>query len=189
MTVQKRRETIKENGNCYNCLGTTHSREWCRSRNKCGVCNHNHHTMVHVDDHKASKPKPRTRPPRSEGSRRKSPSRNNRSKRPSSRNSPKQRHTKDRLENRSKTHVFLPTALAKVLTPDNPSKTRLLLNSGVATTVILEELTRRLHLKTTKRDGQIFCTINLMSYHDSSAKVQIYGVVKTGFNIPMPKST
>ncbi|XP_075158042.1 uncharacterized protein LOC142231312 [Haematobia irritans] len=77
----------------------------------------------------------------------------------------------ERLSQRIKTHIFMPTALARVLTSNGPEKARLLLNSaGVET-------------------GKTYCTINLQSYHDPAAKVQVTGVVGSNLGTALPQST
>lgn len=100
-----------------------------------------------------------------------------------------QSYVSERLSGRSRMHVFLPTALARVLTPRGPEKTRLVLNSGAAQTVLLKGLVERLKLQTTKKDNKEYCTINLQSYNDPSAKIQIIGVVRSQLNTTLPEAT
>lgn len=208
MTVSERRETIKEKGFCFNCLCTAHTRNWCPSRHKCMVCKRQHHTLVHVDDDTNATNRDhnsRHQVPSGSHTRRSSINSNCESsdRRRSHLQSPNHRqrsiatsihaqprsNVSERLSRRSRTHVFLPTALARVLTSQGPEKTRLLLNSGGAQTVILRDLVNRLHLKTTRREGNEYCTVNLQSYHDPSAKIQVIGLVKSNVNINFPKET
>ncbi|XP_075170502.1 uncharacterized protein LOC142242887 [Haematobia irritans] len=202
MNVHQRRKEVKEKGFCFKCLCSSHTRDWCRSRKTCLVCNYNHHTMLHVDNHhgqaklrisnrvpkKGVKPVPRKHDTQSSKSRKVSVSRCPSVSLPS----PKERSkplVHERLHKKPKKHVFLPTALAKVLTPHGHHKTRLMLNSAGLQTIILRSLVSRLKLKTTRENGEEFCAISLQSYYDPAAKIQICGVVKSTFNIALPKST
>lgn len=217
MTISERRETIKEKGFCFNCLCTAHTRNWCPSRHKCMVCQRQHHTLIHVDDtnptnqnnsnrrrqvtsvfhnrrsstNSASESPDRRRSqstspdPRPQSTHRRNPA----TKCSTSMRTRPQSNVSERLSHRSRTHVFLPTALARVLTPQGPEKTRLLLNSGGAQTLILRDLVDSLHLKTTKRKSNEYCTINLQSYHDPSAKIQVIGLVKSDISANTPTRT
>lgn len=231
MSVAERREAVKEKGYCFNCLCSSHTRNWCPSRKKCMVCNNNHHTMLHVDNHKnqlnvyskSQRGNPSTScqtDRRRQRSNQQMPSSSttrgtdtrsrqnfrNASPQPERRPQPSQRpgkastcsttkhgrpqsYVSERLSGRSRMHVFLPTALARVLTPRGPEKTRLVLNSGAAQTVLLKGLVERLKLQTTKTDNKEYCTINLQSYNDPSAKVQIIGVVRSQLNTALPEAT
>lgn len=223
MNVAERREAIKDKGFCFNCLCTAHTRNFCPSRNKCMVCERNHHTMIHVDEPSHTKLTfsnigrtqsnnrrqfPNSNSPyrsRSDGST--SPSGSSRPTTPSpdrrphtsNRRASKATNTttasqkptsqvRDRLSQRSRNHVFLPTALARVLTANGPEKTRLLLSSGEAQTLVLKRLVHRLKISTTKTGNKEYCTLNLQSYHDPSAKVQIVGLVKPKFPVYLPKA-
>lgn len=198
MTIVKRREAVKDTGCCYNCFGTSHTREWCRSRKTCSHCNHNHHSMLHLDDRKRRTPKQcncqRTNDDQKyqrevhRTSNNGQPSSSCDSIRPD-KIRPKQKFIKERLGGRPMTHIFMPTALAKVLAANGPSQARILLNSGVAHTIILDDLTRRLKLKTSRKNDSTFCTINLQSFYDSSSKIQICGMVRDQFNTPLPETT
>lgn len=199
MNVPERRKAVKDKGFCFKCLCSTHTRQWCPSRKICLVCNSNHHTMLHTDDHKKNanqrgsknttrqrnRPKPYISQPSSSGrrsvsSRSTSNLRRHRSPKPA---------VHERLSQRSKTHVFSPTALARALTTKGPHKVRLMLNSGGIQTVILRSMVQRLHLPTTRKDHIDYCTITLQSYHDPSVKIQITGVVKSHFDIALPEVT
>lgn len=190
MSVDDRRKVVHQKGYCYNCLYASHTREWCRSRQTCDVCNKDHHTMLHVDKsiHKRRQQSESTAPSSGEHSRQKQRSQSTRNGRNRRTTAPRH-NVQERLSSQTKTHVFMPTAIARVLSSGEPGKTRLLINSGVAQSVILNSFVRRLRLKTTKRDGKEFCTINLQSFHDNSAKVQITGLIREQFNSPLPAST
>lgn len=177
MTVPERREVIKEKGFCFNCLCTAHTRNFCPSRKKCMVCERNHHTLIHLDETsrvstlrqngntnytKAASPERHPTSSQRRGSTL-SVSTNSTNRTRS--------HMKERLSRRSRTHVFLPTVLARILTSHGPEKVRLLLNSGEAQTVVLRNLVDRLGLHTTGRKDKEFCTLNLQSYHDPSVKI------------------
>ncbi|XP_075168615.1 uncharacterized protein LOC142240775 isoform X1 [Haematobia irritans] len=187
MPVSERRVIIREKGFCYNCLCTGHTRELCPSRSRCLVCQNNHNTLVHVDS------KPSSRQNNSSGLRKRTSADNRhkdgpvkRRERPSSRS---RSHFNERLSHRSRTHVFLPTALARVVTSNGPAKARMLLSSGQAETIILQSLVDRLHLRTTKRDNLNYCIVNLESYHDPLVKIQITGVVQRSFHTTLPITT
>lgn len=189
MSVDTRRKFVREKGYCYNCLYTSHTREWCRSRQTCNVCNKDHHTMLHVVKSGHEKQ-------RQSKNNITQDNKNNRSRQqwsPSERNARRRKQTthnvQERLSVRSRTHVFMPTAKARVLSGGETGKTRLLINSGVAQTVILKKFVQRLCLKTTRKNGKEFCIINLQSFHDNSAKVQIAGIIREQFNTPLPAST
>ncbi|XP_051169409.1 uncharacterized protein LOC127288606 [Leptopilina boulardi] len=49
LSTQDRREFVKTQRLCYNCLGR-HSAHSCQSDKRCRECNGKHHTMIHVDD-------------------------------------------------------------------------------------------------------------------------------------------
>ncbi|XP_075150282.1 uncharacterized protein LOC142224386 [Haematobia irritans] len=192
MEVHERRRHMRENRFCFKCLCSSHTRDWCRSRKTCLVCNYNHHTMLHIDDHqvrtsRSQKPNETVAPMncRSETSTSISKRRQTSRKR---RTSPKP-YVHERLSPRSRVHVFLPTALARVLTPKGPAKARLLLNSAGIQTVMLKSMVQHLKLITTRKDQTEFCTLSLQSYHDASARVQITAAVKTKFDMDLPKST
>ncbi|XP_051155785.1 uncharacterized protein LOC127278229 [Leptopilina boulardi] len=53
LTQQERREFVKTQRLCYNCLGK-HSAHACQSDKRCRECNGKHHTMIHITDSKAS---------------------------------------------------------------------------------------------------------------------------------------
>lgn len=205
MPVSKRRTEAKDKGFCFNCLCTAHTREWCPSRKTCMVCHKAHHTMLHMDaksNQQSSKttqrerskslsPSPELKPYKSRQSRpnkreKKSPTTT--SKQASS----TQRHcsnVSDRLSSRSKSHVFLPTALAKVVTVEGCDKVRLMLHSGSAQTMISIKLVERLDLPLTQRAGKTFTAINLQSFHDPSVKIHITGEVQKQLNMSTPEAT
>lgn len=203
MTVVERREAVKSNGFCFNCLCTAHTRNFCPSRKKCFVCERNHHTMIHADEPSRSGSSRRlsastTRSPQRVRHNHNSPVRKRQSS-PPRRDATVTRsttsinrshsHLTDRLSRRSRTHVFLPTAIARILTSQGPEKVRLLLNSGEVQTIIHKALVERLQLHTTKRNNKEYCTVNLQSYYDPSAKIQVVGLVKTQLSISLPKAT
>ncbi|XP_075155842.1 uncharacterized protein LOC142229189 [Haematobia irritans] len=202
MDVHKRRQEVKEKRFCYKCLCSSHTRDWCRSRKTCMVCNHNHHTMLHIDDHKQvrhTQQSSSSNSHRNSQSRRKEINRRN-SRRSSSKHQKKPRrqltHSQrspplvhERLSQRTKIHVFLPTALARLLSPDGPGKTRLMFNSAGLRTYILESLVQRYNLQTTRLNGDEYCTLSLQSFYDSSAKIQITGVVQRRLNVTLPETT
>ncbi|XP_075144755.1 uncharacterized protein LOC142219868 [Haematobia irritans] len=185
MDVLERRKHMKEHRFCFKCLCASHTREWCRSRKTCVVCNYNHHTMLHVDDHMRRKGR--------------SNKAHHDSARKTNRKTPKATHTssvsrspplvRERLSQRPKRHIFLPTALARVLTSNGPVKARLMLNSAGLETWILKSLVQRLHLRTTRKNNTEFCTLNLQSYYDPTVKIQITGIVKNQFNMALPEAT
>lgn len=246
MTVQERRDVAKTKGYCFNCLCASHTRNWCPSRKTCMVCNNNHHTYLHVDDHKrkaSTKPPTVKREPSAEPSptccqhhhRHHSPpttsaaaerkrfdrfasSRDEKTRhhshvRESAASNPTTASTRqtsqrrgsaassattastrkstvsERLSIRPRMHIFMPTALARVLTATGPENTRLILNSGAAHTIILKSLVEKLELQTTIKDGKEWCTLNLQSHHDLAAKIQITGMVRTQLNATLPAVT
>ncbi|XP_075156468.1 uncharacterized protein LOC142229775 [Haematobia irritans] len=197
MDVQNRRKEVKEKRFCFKCLCSSHTRDWCPSRKTCMVCNYNHHTMLHIDDHKrniSNRTKIQAKPPThtirtSSGLNKRLQISDRISSKKRQSESRSQPMVRERLSPRSKMHVFMPTALARVLTQDGPQKARLMLNSAGLQTVILRSLVDRLHLRTTRKNDREYCIINLQSYHDPSAKVQIIGVVKSHFNTPLPPET
>ncbi|XP_075162319.1 uncharacterized protein LOC142234990 isoform X2 [Haematobia irritans] len=197
MSAAERRNIIREKGFCFNCLCTAHQRNFCPSRSKCLVCNKNHHTMVHVDNTQQqtsqnSSNVSRSRSLRSARNLTMSRRCNNNSIRPPRSSSVphrRQKYLHERLSRRLSSHVFVPTALARVVTSKGPSKVRLLMSSGEAQTVVLKKCVTRLNLSTTIRDHKEYCTINLESYHDPQVKIQIIALVKPQFNTTLPKPT
>lgn len=205
MSVAERREVIKDKGFCFNCLCTAHTRNFCPSRKTCIVCDRNHHTLIHVDtnpSHRVSNSRTKNHRPNGDRNRSRacsqhttpSPERSQETARRRESNVSQtstrtQPHINERLSRRTRMHVFLPTAMARILTAQGPEKTRLLFNSGEVHTQILKRLVDRLHLRTIKKDNKDYCTVNLQSYHDSSAKIQVVGLVKDNFNTNLSKST
>lgn len=49
LDVEKRREFVKNNGLCFNCLVKGHSIKFCRQDTSCRKCNRRHHTFLHDD--------------------------------------------------------------------------------------------------------------------------------------------
>ncbi|XP_075149335.1 uncharacterized protein LOC142223341 isoform X2 [Haematobia irritans] len=185
MNVHERRKHMKEHRFCFKCLCASHTREWCRSRKTCVVCNYNNHTMLHVDDHMRRNGR-RDNKPHHE-----SVKKNHRTAtaltRTTGKRSPPKVH--ERLSQRPKRHIFLPTALARGLSPNGPTKVRLMLNSAGLQTFVLKSLVQRLNLRTTRKNHSEFCTLSLQSYYDPAAKIQITGIVKTQFNMALPEAT
>ncbi|XP_075163773.1 uncharacterized protein LOC142236493 [Haematobia irritans] len=191
MDVRERREEVKVKGFCFKCLCSSHTRDWCRSRKTCLVCNQNHHTMLHTDTtsnsnrnitkiirHKPVKPQHSSSGHHTtSNSRRKSQGHNQRN------------YIHERLSPRSKTHVFLPTALARVLAQNGTGSVRMMMNSAGKQTIILRSMVDRLNIRTTKKGQSEFCTLCLQSYHDETVKVQIIGLVKSHFNMALPEAT
>ncbi|XP_073824797.1 uncharacterized protein [Musca autumnalis] len=177
MDVTRRRAEAQQKGFCFNCLCTAHTREWCPSRKTCLVCDLNHHTMLHIDAKKsayssakystsrrpssprASPDTNRTKPQQSRSDRKKPNSKHSEQK-PSTSSATKRHRSNvsDRLSCRAKRHVFVPTALAKVVTVEGCDKIRLLMSSGTTQTLISTQLVQRIQLPTTQRAGKTFAT-------------------------------
>ncbi|XP_059216459.1 uncharacterized protein LOC131997699 [Stomoxys calcitrans] len=181
MSVAARWEAVKSRGYCFNCLCLSHTREWCRSRNKCEVCNKAHHTKLHTDKIQQQ----------SEENRSKNLSnpvtqcKNSMSKKEQGTRKPVQ----ERLGKKLPTNVFMPTALAKIITTEGPQKARLLISSGQVQTLIAKSLVHRLSLPTTIADDKEFCIVYLLSYHDHTTKLQVRGLVKNHLSITMPPTS
>ncbi|XP_075149047.1 uncharacterized protein LOC142222805 [Haematobia irritans] len=191
MPVPERREVIRTRGFCYNCLCTGHTREWCRSRGRCLVCQKGHHTLVHVDQQPtpaSSHKRHQSNKPKASGN---STRRNDRQPRHKETivNRRQRSHFNERLSQRRRTHVFLPTALARAVTSKGPAKVRLLLSSGLTETLALPSLVDRLRLHTIKRNHQDYCTVNLESYHDPLIKIQMTCRIQSSFPTALPKCT
>ncbi|XP_075169248.1 uncharacterized protein LOC142241354 [Haematobia irritans] len=188
MDVLKRRQEVKIKGFCFKCLCSSHTREWCRSRKTCMVCNNNHHTMLHVDDHNKPHHSSQVRTSKvSPSSQRQTTHRLH-----STANHKRHRSAPlvhERLSQTTKSHVFLPTALARVLTSKGPAKLRLMLNSAGLQTFVNKTLVQRLHLRTTKKNGDEYCTLSLQSYHDPTVKIQITGLVQNRITTTLPQET
>ncbi|XP_073835142.1 uncharacterized protein isoform X1 [Musca autumnalis] len=204
MSVMKRREEARTKGFCFNCLCTAHIREWCPSRKTCMVCQKGHHTMLHVDNNSKTRTAIKQRSPSPNSSpetrsakprQRRSDEHRKRSPKPTSKHSTsskkldRKNSVSERLSCRAKSHVFLPTALAKVLTAEGCDKVRLVLNSGSTQTTFSSKLVDRLQLPLTQRAGKQFATINLQSFHDHTIKIQITGEIKGHLNISPPEYT
>ncbi|XP_059216885.1 uncharacterized protein LOC131994950 isoform X1 [Stomoxys calcitrans] len=196
MTVLERVKVAKEKGYCFNCLCGSHTREWCRSRNACAVCNRNHHTKLHVDGTNEPKKqahcnKPYSYQKQSSHEFLSSRTQSKTHKANSSHQKPKSQaegyQIRQRLGGRSKKHVFMPTALARAITIVGANKTRILLNSGATETVILKSFVKNNQFQTTKRNDKEYCTVNLQSFHDSAVKIQIHGLVQSKFTSPLPE--
>lgn len=46
-TVDFRRKFVQDNNVCFNCLGSNHSANNCRTNLKCRICKRNHHSLLH----------------------------------------------------------------------------------------------------------------------------------------------
>ncbi|XP_073814233.1 uncharacterized protein [Musca autumnalis] len=210
MDAKKRRVEAQQRGFCFNCLCTSHKRDFCPSRSKCMVCNKTHHTMLHIDQNgkntsnsvkirrsksPSSSPQPEIQQRRSRAVKRQTtpePTPRPRSSTSTASQLPAKRprtSVSDRLSVRSKTHIFLPTVLARVLTSEGRDKVRLIVNTGAAQTVVLATLVECLQLKTTRRGNKHYCTLNLQSFYDQSAKIQITGEIRSQLNTTFPEST
>lgn len=69
LPIEKRRDFIKHDRRCFNCLNKNHSVYYCRSRARCTICNRKHHTLVHTvnsENEKESIEKPNHEPSTSE---------------------------------------------------------------------------------------------------------------------------
>lgn len=47
LPIEKRRDFIKDDRRCFNCLGKSHSVYHCKSKSRCQKCGRKHHTLVH----------------------------------------------------------------------------------------------------------------------------------------------
>lgn len=47
LPVEKRRDFIRDDRRCFNCLGKSHSVYHCKSKSRCQKCGRKHHTLVH----------------------------------------------------------------------------------------------------------------------------------------------
>ncbi|XP_073820585.1 uncharacterized protein isoform X2 [Musca autumnalis] len=205
MAVSKRRTEAQQKGFCFNCLCTAHTREWCPSRKTCMVCHKNHHTMLHMDANKtrrssekssnsrrSSSPSASSTPSSNKHQQNRNKPKKNKSDQRSSNSPAPQRHrsnVSERLSCRAKCHIFVPTALAKVVTTEGCDKIRLLMNSGAAQTLLSTNLVERIHLPITQRAGKTFATLNLLSFHDHTVKIQITGEVRPQLNTSFAEST
>ncbi|HBK83129.1 MAG TPA: hypothetical protein DDZ41_05955, partial [Flavobacterium sp.] len=52
--VEKRRELIKNDKRCFNCLNFNHSVYNCKARARCFICKKRHHTLLHKNEESAS---------------------------------------------------------------------------------------------------------------------------------------
>lgn len=50
LDVDKRRDFVRTNGLCFNCLGTNHSVFSCRQSTRCHKCKKKHHTILHLEN-------------------------------------------------------------------------------------------------------------------------------------------
>ncbi|XP_075144670.1 uncharacterized protein LOC142219675 [Haematobia irritans] len=203
MDVSKRRQEVKEKRFCFKCLCSSHTREWCRSRKTCMVCNSNHHTLLHVDDHNKPRRIHQKHASKSSHSTQRLESNRRSSTRLSLNANQSRRHATaenygsqrapplvhERLSRKRKVHVFLPTALARLLTPGGPAKVRLMLNSASLRTYVLRSMVQRYHLPTTRKNGEEFCTLSMQSYYDSAMKIQITGAVQRRLEVATPETT
>ena len=57
-TVQERRDFIRINQLCYNCLEKGHIIKECKNTKNCFICNERHHILVHQDESSSSKTGP-----------------------------------------------------------------------------------------------------------------------------------
>ncbi|XP_070169321.1 uncharacterized protein [Polyergus mexicanus] len=52
--ASQRRDIVKQQKRCFNCLSARHSTHECRSKYSCRVCHKKHHSMLHVDSDSSS---------------------------------------------------------------------------------------------------------------------------------------
>ncbi|XP_070162567.1 uncharacterized protein [Polyergus mexicanus] len=52
--ASQRRDIVKQQKRCFNCLSARHSIHECRSKYSCRVCHKRHHSMLHVDSDSSS---------------------------------------------------------------------------------------------------------------------------------------
>ncbi|XP_070170709.1 uncharacterized protein [Polyergus mexicanus] len=48
-TASQRRDIVKQQKRCFNCLRARHSAHECKSKYSCRMCHKKHHSMLHVD--------------------------------------------------------------------------------------------------------------------------------------------
>ncbi|XP_055910537.1 uncharacterized protein LOC129944900 [Eupeodes corollae] len=122
MSVSSRRNFARDQRLCYNCLGTKHSSNRCRSKARCTSCNSRHHSLVHLDNPSTANAVDPTQGSASVVS--------------------------NHVQNGSRSSVILPTAVVKVY--DVSGKThlvRVLLDSGSQVSFVTDSLVKRLGLR------------------------------------------
>lgn len=62
LPVQERIAVVRKHGYCFNCLAHSHRIRHCQSRERCGVCLGEHHTLLHRDSttHRKKRQHPRS---------------------------------------------------------------------------------------------------------------------------------
>lgn len=58
MSHESKRQVLKTNRLCNNCLGGGHFKAQCKSAHRCRVCQKAHHTLLHADTQVPAEPKP-----------------------------------------------------------------------------------------------------------------------------------
>ncbi|XP_070168813.1 uncharacterized protein [Polyergus mexicanus] len=53
-TASQRRDIVKQQKRCCNCLSARHSAQECKSKYSCRVCHEKHHSMLHIDSDSGS---------------------------------------------------------------------------------------------------------------------------------------
>ncbi|XP_045462409.1 uncharacterized protein LOC123672361 [Harmonia axyridis] len=159
LSVNKRKERIKELKLCMNCLRPGHFSEQCRSSN-CKKCNGRHHTQIHSDIVNEKTPDVNT---------------NN----SSSTNSNKAL-SYALSANKSNSCVLLYTAIAHVVDNEsNRQNIRILLDSGSESSFIRADVCKRLKLRTTPVNVEV-CGLNrAVSYIKSKCSVDIHARINS----------
>lgn len=49
LNSSSRRDLVRKNNLCFNCLYSTHSVAECKTKSSCNLCNNRHHTLIHTD--------------------------------------------------------------------------------------------------------------------------------------------
>uniref|UniRef100_A0A182RZA7 CCHC-type domain-containing protein n=1 Tax=Anopheles funestus TaxID=62324 RepID=A0A182RZA7_ANOFN len=50
MACNDKKDFVKSNKLCWNCLGKGHLSRFCKSKRNCGTCGKKHHTLLHESE-------------------------------------------------------------------------------------------------------------------------------------------
>ncbi|KAL0870822.1 hypothetical protein ABMA27_005746 [Loxostege sticticalis] len=190
-TVDARRDFVKNNNACFNCLGSNHSAKFCRTNVRCRVCKRKHHSLLHPSGKAISEITEDREQDISEEAVASTSKQVVDSKVPESSVSC---FSSGRVNNQA----LLATALVRVKSKTSNDTVRALLDQGSQCSFITECTVQRLGLRRTPILGQLsglgehestskaMVTMEIQSRVDSNFKIKVEAYVLKTITAPLP---
>ncbi|KAL0808815.1 hypothetical protein ABMA28_012492 [Loxostege sticticalis] len=190
-TVDARRDFVKNNNACFNCLGSNHSAKFCRTNVRCRVCKRKHHSLLHPSGRATSETTEDREQDISEEAVASSSNQEVDSKVPKTSVSC---FSSGRVYNQA----LLATALVRVTSRTRSDTVRALIDQGSQCSFITESTVQRLGLRKTPMLGQIsglgehestskaMVTMELQSRVDSNFRIKLDAFVLRRITAPLP---